>query len=107
MSSSMARSRANIDHAELALIGGLQHQIANLVGLLAIVGQGAEDVSPEIIPLFFSPGVIALKAGDAIGEPVAEQLPVGAVLGVEVGWAHGLLGRRGRWPTHQATGRSS
>lgn len=72
----------------LLLVGGLQHQIAHVVGWLTIGRQDAEDVDPEDFPLLLAPGVIALKAGNVIGEPVAEQLTVGAVLGIEVGGAH-------------------
>jgi hypothetical protein len=42
------------------------------VGLLAIGGESAEDVDPEVFPFLLAPGIVALEAGYLISEPIAE-----------------------------------
>jgi hypothetical protein len=73
-----------IDHVEDFVVLGLKDEIPHVMSRLASGPYGPKNIHPEIFPLFLTPTVIALKARDPVGKPIAHQLSVGVILGVEV-----------------------
>ena len=73
---------------KLFVVFALQDEVTHVMRAFFFVAQDGQYVCPQVFPLFDIPTVIALEAGDTVGQAIADQFAEGVVFGFEVGRCH-------------------